>query len=138
MTLELPRFLCFFGCWQLRKDTENGAAVTSLRSFLFRNDFRRSEMNVEVCEEFSHVFRKHVLKTTVAFSIFAISIQVDVIDRTYFFVKSDEKLPYGLTRQTEAGGIRIQLFVVSQFAMIFRFLKFIYSEKATKFCEIFP
>ena len=41
MTSQLPRFWCFFLLLVAeKKDTENGAAVTSLRSFLFRDYFR--------------------------------------------------------------------------------------------------
>ena len=41
MTSQLPRFWCLFlSSQQQKKTTENGAAVTSLRSFLFRDDFR--------------------------------------------------------------------------------------------------
>ena len=40
MTSQLPRFWCFFAAASWEKETENGAAVTSLRSFLFRDDFR--------------------------------------------------------------------------------------------------
>ena len=39
MTSQLPRFRCLFLSCQQQKNTENGAAVTSLRSFLFRDDF---------------------------------------------------------------------------------------------------
>ena len=41
MTSQLPHFWCLFLSYQLQKNTENGAAVTSLRSFLFRDEFRR-------------------------------------------------------------------------------------------------
>ena len=36
---QLPHFWCFFSAGRWEKYTENGAAVTSLRSFLFRDDF---------------------------------------------------------------------------------------------------
>ena len=39
MTSQLPRFWCLFLSCQQQKNTENGAAVTSLRSFLFHDDF---------------------------------------------------------------------------------------------------
>ena len=39
MTSQLPRFWCYFAVGSWKKDTENGAAVTSLRFFLFRDDF---------------------------------------------------------------------------------------------------
>ena len=41
MTSHLPRFRCLFLSYQLQKKTENGAAVTSLRPFLFRDDFTK-------------------------------------------------------------------------------------------------
>ena len=37
MTSQLPRFWCLFLSCQQQKNTGNGAAVTSLRSFLFRD-----------------------------------------------------------------------------------------------------
>ena len=40
MTSQLPRFRCLFLSCQQQKNTKNGAAVTSLRSFLFRDDFK--------------------------------------------------------------------------------------------------
>ena len=39
MTSQLPCFWCFYSAGSWEKDTENGAAVTSLRSFLFRDNF---------------------------------------------------------------------------------------------------
>ena len=39
MTSQLPRFRCIFLICQQQKNTKNGAAVTSLRSFLFCDDF---------------------------------------------------------------------------------------------------
>ena len=36
---QLPRFQCFFAAGSWVKDTENGAAVLLLRSFLFSDDF---------------------------------------------------------------------------------------------------
>ena len=40
MSSQLPLFWCLFLSYQLQKNpTKNGAAVTSLRSFLFRDDF---------------------------------------------------------------------------------------------------
>ena len=43
MTSQLPNFWCLFAAGSLEKDTENRAAVTSLRSFLFCDDFRDQE-----------------------------------------------------------------------------------------------
>ena len=40
MTSQLPRFRCLFLSCQQQKNTKNGAVVTSLRSFLFHDDFR--------------------------------------------------------------------------------------------------
>ena len=40
MTSQLPHFWCLFLSCQQQKNTENGAAVTSLRSFLLRDNFR--------------------------------------------------------------------------------------------------
>ena len=37
---EMPHFWCFFAAGLWEKDTENRAAETSLRSFLFRDNFR--------------------------------------------------------------------------------------------------
>ena len=39
MTSQLPRFWCLYLSCQQQKNTKNGAAVKSLRSFLFRDDF---------------------------------------------------------------------------------------------------
>ena len=39
MTSQLSRFGVFFSAASSKKTTENGAAVTSLRSFLFRDGF---------------------------------------------------------------------------------------------------
>ena len=39
MTSQLLCFRCFYAAGSWEKDTENRAAVTSLRSFLFRDDF---------------------------------------------------------------------------------------------------
>ena len=36
-----PFSVFFFAAGSWKKDTENGAAVTSLRSFLFRDDFNK-------------------------------------------------------------------------------------------------
>ena len=41
MTSQLPRFWCLFLSCQQQKNIKNGTAVTSLRSFLFRDDFSR-------------------------------------------------------------------------------------------------
>ena len=46
MTSELPHFSCFFAAGSWEKDIENGAAVTSLRSFLFRDDFNKLVINL--------------------------------------------------------------------------------------------
>ena len=43
MTLQLSAFWCFFAAGSWEKDTENRAAVTSLRFFLFRDDFNTEE-----------------------------------------------------------------------------------------------
>ena len=40
MTSQLPHVWCFFAAGSWEKDNENGAAVTSLRSFLFCDDFK--------------------------------------------------------------------------------------------------
>ena len=48
MTSQLPCFGCLFLSCQQQKNTKNGAAVTSLRSFLFHEDFRMSDVNVFV------------------------------------------------------------------------------------------
>ena len=47
-------------------------------------------LNVEVCEEFSHVFRKHMLETAFALSIFATYFKIDILHVTYVFVEFDE------------------------------------------------
>ena len=39
MTAQLPHFRCTFLSYQQQKNTENRVAVTSLRSFLFHDDF---------------------------------------------------------------------------------------------------
>ena len=39
MTSQLYHFRCLFLSCQQQKNTKNGAAVTSLRSFVFRDDF---------------------------------------------------------------------------------------------------
>ena len=42
MTSQLPRFWwVFFAAGSCEKDTKSGAAVTSLRLFLFRDDFTK-------------------------------------------------------------------------------------------------
>ena len=38
---QLPGFRSFFGVGSWEKDNENGANMTSLRSFLFRDDFSK-------------------------------------------------------------------------------------------------
>ena len=48
MKSKLPRFRSLFLSCQQQKNTKNGAAVTSLRSFLFHEDFRMSDVNVFV------------------------------------------------------------------------------------------
>ena len=40
MTSQLPRFQCLFLGYQQQKKTKNRAAVTSLRSFLFHDNFK--------------------------------------------------------------------------------------------------
>ena len=44
MTSQLPGFWCFFAAGSWEEDTENRAAVTALRSFLFRDDFRQCDV----------------------------------------------------------------------------------------------
>ena len=39
-----PILFCFFCCWQLRKNIENGTAETSLRFFFFRDDFKTANI----------------------------------------------------------------------------------------------
>ena len=51
MTSQLPHFWCLFLSYQLQKNTENGAAVTSLRPFLFRNDFNRFVKSYQFASE---------------------------------------------------------------------------------------
>ena len=46
MTSQLPCFWCLFLSCQQQKDSENGAAVTSFRSFLFRDNFRNQALQV--------------------------------------------------------------------------------------------
>ena len=45
MTSQLPHFR-FFAANSWEKDTKNGAAVISVRSLLFRDDFNTTKMNV--------------------------------------------------------------------------------------------
>ena len=47
MTSQLPRFQCLFLSCQQQKNTKNGAAVMSLRSFLFRDDFSHKLMQLQ-------------------------------------------------------------------------------------------
>ena len=47
MTSQLPRFRCLFLSCQQQKNTKNGAAVMSLRSFLFRDDFSHKLMQLQ-------------------------------------------------------------------------------------------
>ena len=42
MTSQLPHFMCLFLSCQQQKNTENGVAVMTLRSFLFCDDFSRT------------------------------------------------------------------------------------------------
>ena len=49
MMSQLPCFRCLFVSCQQQKNTKNGAAVTSLRSFLFPDDFNKVK---NVCEFF--------------------------------------------------------------------------------------
>ena len=51
---QLPRFQCLFLSCQQKKNTENGAAVTSLRSFLFRDDFSDRDKTFE----YSRLYKK--------------------------------------------------------------------------------
>ena len=41
MTSQLPSFWCLFVAGSWEKDIQNRAAVTSLRSFLFRDEFNK-------------------------------------------------------------------------------------------------
>ena len=67
MTSQLPHFRYFFTAGSWEKDTENRAAVTSLRPFLFRDDFtyvRFNGLNYFLKEYvyatvFSRAFLKH-------------------------------------------------------------------------------
>ena len=47
MTSQLPRFWCLFLSCQQQTNTKNGAAVMSLRSFLFRDDFSHKLMQLQ-------------------------------------------------------------------------------------------
>ena len=73
MTSQLPRFWFLFLSYQLQKNIENGTAVTSLRPFLFRDDFRGAHGMIafnfsirlfysalQICnEDFTFVKRRH-------------------------------------------------------------------------------
>ena len=49
MTLQLPRFQCpSLSCQQQKKNTQNGAVVTSLRSFLLHDEASTVEIPVFV------------------------------------------------------------------------------------------
>ena len=65
MTSQLPCFCCLFlSCQQQKNPTKIGAAVTSLRSFLFRDNFRYYFSLVHfltlVNDEFTHAYLDHV------------------------------------------------------------------------------
>ena len=48
MTSQLPRFqYLFFTAGSLEKDTKNGAAVMSLRFFLFHDDFCNFQLSIQ-------------------------------------------------------------------------------------------
>ena len=49
MTLQLPSFGCLFLSCQQQKDTKNRAAVTSLRSFLFYDNFSKHQNQYMGC-----------------------------------------------------------------------------------------
>ena len=61
MTSQLSRFWCFFAAGSWEKDIKNGAAVTSLRSFLFCDDFSGNKPF-----NFSYLDISHKLLTTYA------------------------------------------------------------------------
>ena len=44
MMSQLFRFWCFFAAGSSEKDTENGAAGTLLRPFLFRDNFSKRQI----------------------------------------------------------------------------------------------
>ena len=61
MTLQLPHFWCLFLSCQQLKNTENWAAVTSLGSFLFCDNFSRCQINGEDFINFCDLLKKHKL-----------------------------------------------------------------------------
>ena len=63
MTPQLPYFGCFFAAGSWEKDIENGAAVMSLRSFLFHDDFN-----------FVHLTELFTTGITILFNQWAISL----------------------------------------------------------------
>ena len=48
MMSQLPRFLCLFLSCQQQKNTENGAAVTSLRMFVHSSAFVNMLLNMKI------------------------------------------------------------------------------------------
>ena len=53
MTSQLPNFWCLFLSYQLQKNThQNGAAVRSLRPFLFRDNFINFKTKREISSKF--------------------------------------------------------------------------------------
>ena len=47
MMSQLPRFWCFFCCWQMRKRHQKWGSCEVIRSFLFRDNFRTLEMTAD-------------------------------------------------------------------------------------------
>ena len=67
MTSQLPSFWCLFLSYQLQKNTEKWAAVTSLRPFLFRDDFNVILLHTELAIRQSSgsgqvIIRKSIVK----------------------------------------------------------------------------
>ena len=70
MTSQLPCFWClFFSCQQQKKTNENGAAVTSLRSFLFRDDFSLNETQIVLDRESMPKRRRQKLTSDMTLSM---------------------------------------------------------------------
>ena len=55
MTSQLPRFRCFFAAGSWERNTENGAAVTSLRSFLFLDNFSTISLVLYLSNSFGKI-----------------------------------------------------------------------------------
>ena len=60
MTPQLPHFRHFFAAVSYEKVTKNGAAVTSLRSFLFCEDFSRKKGIKKGVDETHHSWISHI------------------------------------------------------------------------------